>query len=106
MYTMEIFDKMFGFVQSIPKPVIIAVVILALLGIFLVWKKTRKDSENEVEKSNLAAREYSRGGADVLAPEREPLMASQNVVGAVGATEETDDDSDLDDLDDELEDVE
>ena len=96
---MEIFDKMFGFIQSIPKPVIIAVVILALLGIFLIWRKrSKKDSENEVVKDG-----YSRN-VNELSQERQPLLASADVVGP-DETEEKDE-SDLDELDDELEDVE
>jgi len=96
---MEIFDKMFGFIQSIPKPIIIAVVILALLGIFLIWRKrSKKDSEDEVG-------EYVRTNVNELAQERKPLLASADVVSP-DETEEKDDDSVLDELDDELEDVE
>ena len=103
---MEIFDKITGFIQSIPKPVLFVVVGLVLLGIFLFWRKrSRRDSENEVIKGERMARTYARTIAANLDAEREPLIPPKDVVGAVGPNEDKND-SDLEELDDELEDIE
>ena len=63
--------------ESIPKPVIFAIVILALIGIFFLWKKwSSKDKENEVLKGVANAEVYAKNIQESLDSESEPMMSS------------------------------
>ncbi|AGE48381.1 hypothetical protein PBCVAN69C_176L [Paramecium bursaria Chlorella virus AN69C] len=70
-------DRIMEIYQSIPKPVIFAVVILALIAIFFLWKKfSSKDKESEVIKGVENSQVYARNIATALDQEAEPMMSA------------------------------
>jgi len=71
-------DRIIEIYQSIPKPVIFAVVILALIGIFFLWKKfSSKDKEDsEVMKGVENSQVYARNIQTSLDQEAEPMMSA------------------------------
>ncbi|AGE54490.1 hypothetical protein PBCVKS1B_103L [Paramecium bursaria Chlorella virus KS1B] len=70
-------DRIMEIYQSIPKPVIFAVVILALIAIFFLWKKfSSKDKESEVIKGVENSQVYARNIATALDQEAEPMLSS------------------------------
>ena len=70
-------DRIIEIYQSIPKPVIFAVVILALIGIFFLWKKfSSKDKESEVVKGVESSEVYAKNIQAGLDKEAEPMLSS------------------------------
>ncbi|AGE51423.1 hypothetical protein PBCVCvsA1_172L [Paramecium bursaria Chlorella virus CvsA1] len=70
-------ERIIEIYQSIPKPVIFAVVILALIAIFFLWKKfSSKDKESEVVKGVENSQVYARNIATALDQEAEPMLSS------------------------------
>jgi len=70
-------DRIREIFESIPKPVLFAVVILALIAIFFVWKKfSSKDKESEVIKGVENAQVYAKNIQTSLDQEAEPMMSA------------------------------
>ncbi|AAC96525.1 hypothetical protein PBCV1_A157L [Paramecium bursaria Chlorella virus 1] len=91
-------DRIMEIYQSIPKPVIFAVVILALIAIFFLWKKfSSRDKESEVVKGVENSQVYARNIQESLDKEAEPMMSSvtpqyaQEVQTGLGDLETTED---------------
>lgn len=70
-------ERVIEIYESIPKPVIFAVVILALIGIFFLWKKfSSKDKESEVLKGVANSQVYAQNIANALDKETAPLLSA------------------------------
>jgi len=113
----SMFEQIKDYIMNVPKPVLIGVVILVLVGAFFLWKKfSSKDKENEVIKGEQQAMLYAENVQQGLEREDEPMMsamtpqyAKEVQVGlqdleqvvepapVVAATAGDDDDSDLED---------
>jgi hypothetical protein len=71
-------DQITEYISSIPKPVIIGIVVVVITVVgFFLWKKFgSKDSENEVIKGEQAAAEFAENVQKGLDREDAPMMSA------------------------------
>jgi len=79
-YNGNMLDKIQEFFSEIPKPVLIGVALLVIVGAFFLWKKfSSKDNENEVEKGVYNAEHYAKGIQQGLDKETSPLLGGSTL---------------------------